>query len=78
MKTRPGRRFALITIGLDMVAGVTSFAGLPHRATAAEPSLLPPEAKLLEELAARLTREPRRRDFKAVSMMVRFLFIPVL
>jgi hypothetical protein len=65
MKTAPGRRFALMTMGLSMAAGV---AGLGARA--AEPSLLPPEAKSLEELTARLSRAPRRRDFTVVPMIL--------
>jgi hypothetical protein len=39
-------------------------------ARAAEPSLLPPGAKSLEELTARLSRAPRRRDFKTVPMIL--------
>ena len=71
MKTVPGRRFALMTMGLGMVAGATGLAALPNgMAGAAEPSLLPPEAKSLEELTARLNRAPRRRDFKTVPMIL--------
>ena len=71
MKTAPGRRFVLTTMGLGMVAGATGFAALPDGvASAAEPSLLPPEAKSLEELTARLSRAPRRRDFKTVPMIL--------
>ena len=54
-----------------MVAGATGFAALHDGvASAAEPSLLPPEAKSLEELTARLSRAPRRRDFKTVPMIL--------
>jgi hypothetical protein len=71
MKTAPGRRFALMTMGLGMVAGATGFAALHDGvANAAEPSLLPPEAKSLEELTARLGSAPRRRDFKTVPMIL--------
>jgi hypothetical protein len=71
MKTAPGRRSVLMTIGLGMVAGATGFAALPDgAASAAEPSLLPPAAKSLEELTARLKRAPRRRDFKTVPMIL--------
>jgi hypothetical protein len=64
MKTAPGRRFALITMGLGLAA-------LRDRAArAAEPSLLPPPAKSLEELSARLSSAPRRRDFKTVPMIL--------
>ena len=60
MKTGPGRRFALKTMGLGMVGGVTGFAGLHDRvASAAEPCLLPPGAKSLKELTDRLSRAPR-------------------
>jgi hypothetical protein len=71
MKTAPGRRFALVTMGLGMVASATGFAALDDGvASAAEPSLLPPEAKSLEELTARLSRAPRRRDFKTVPIIL--------
>ena len=71
MKTVPGRRFALMTMGLGMVAGATGFAALPDGvASAAEPSLLPPEARSLEELTVRLSTAPRRRDFKTVPMIL--------
>src|ERR1700738_11133 len=71
MKTAPGRRVALMTMGLSMVAGATGFAALRDGvASAAEPSLLPPAAKSLEELSARLSRAPRRRDFKTVPMIL--------
>ena len=71
MKTAPRRGFALMTMGLGMVAGATGSAALHDGlASAAEPSLLPPEAKSLEELTARLSRAPRRRDFKTVPMIL--------
>ena len=71
MKTAPGRRFALMTMGLGVAAGAAGLAGLHDGAArAAEPSLLPPEAKSLEELTARLSRVPRRRDFKTVPMIL--------
>jgi hypothetical protein len=60
-----------MTMGLGVVAGATGFAALPDGvASAAEPSpsLLPPEAKSLQELTARLSRAPRRRDFKTVPI----------
>jgi hypothetical protein len=69
MKT--GRRFALMTMGLSLVAGATGFAALHDGvASAIEPPLLPPDAKSLEELTARLSRAPRRRDFKTVPMIL--------
>jgi hypothetical protein len=71
MKTAPGRRVALMTMGLGMVAGATGFAALRDGvASAAEPSLLPAGAQSLEELSARLKRTPRRRDFKTVPMIL--------
>jgi hypothetical protein len=54
-----------------MIAGAAAFAALHQGgANAAEPSLLPPGAKSLEELTARLSKAPRRRDFKAVPMIL--------
>lgn len=71
MKTAPGRRSILMTMGLGTVAGATGFAALHDGvASAAEPSLLPPGAKSLEELAAPLKWAPRRRDFKTVPMIL--------
>ena len=71
MKAAPRRRSVLTTVGLGMVAGVTGFVvGHDGVARAAEPSLLPPGAKTLEELTARLSRAPRRRDFKTVPMIL--------
>src|SRR5437588_6511241 len=71
MNTAPGRRVALMTMGLGMVAGATGFAALRDgAASAAEPPLLPPGAQSLEELTARLSRAPRRRDFKSVPMIL--------
>ena len=58
MKTAPGRRFALMTMGLGMVAGAAGLAALHDgAASAGEPSLLPPEAKSLEDRTARLSTE---------------------
>src|SRR5260370_41509459 len=71
MKTAPGRRFALMTMGLGMVAGATGLTALRDGvASAAEPSLLPFGAKSLEELTARLNTAPRRRDFKTAPMIL--------
>src|SRR5712671_7083137 len=58
-----------MTMGLGMAAGAARLAAL-GAARAAEPSLLPPEAKSLAELTARLNRAPRRRDFKTVPMIL--------
>jgi hypothetical protein len=71
MKAVPGRRFALKTMGFGIAAGATGIAALDHDvASAAEPSLLPSGAKSLEELAIRLSRAQRRRDFKSVPMIL--------
>src|SRR6266851_2583608 len=71
MKTAPGRRFALMSMGLGMVAGATGIAALGDGvASAAEAFLLPPGAKSLDELTARVSRAPRRRDFKTVPMIL--------
>jgi hypothetical protein len=71
METAPGRRFALKTMGLGMAAGAAGLAALRDGAArAAEPSLLSPEAKSLEELTARLSKARRRRDFKTVPMIL--------
>src|SRR5947209_1212185 len=60
-----------MTMGLGIAAGATGLAAIRDgAASAAEPSLLPPEAKSLEELTARLSRAPRRRDFKTVPMIL--------
>ena len=71
MKPAPGRRVALMRMGLGMAAGAAGLAALHDRtARAAEPSLLPPEATSLEELTTRLSRAPRGRNFKTVPMIL--------
>src|SRR6266852_125606 len=71
MDTAPGRRVALTTMGLGIAAGAAGLARLHGGvARAAEASLLPPGAKSLEALTARLSRSPRRRDFKTVPMIL--------
>jgi hypothetical protein len=71
MKTVRGRRFAVMTMGLGMAAGAASLVVLHDGAArAAEPSLLPPGAKSLEEFTGRLSRAPRRRDFETVPMIL--------
>jgi hypothetical protein len=71
MDTAPGRRVALTMMGLGIAAGATGLAALHGGvASAAEASLLPPGAKSLEELTARLSRTPRRRDFETVPMIL--------
>ena len=71
MKAAPGRRSALKAMGLGVVAGAAGLAALNDAvANAAESSLLPADAKSLNELTARLSRAPRRRDFKKVPMIL--------
>jgi hypothetical protein len=70
MMTIPGRRVALKTIALGIVASAAGFAWRHDgAASAAEASLMPREAKGLDDLTARLSRAPRRRDFKTVPMI---------
>src|SRR6266446_5814641 len=71
MDTAPGRRVALTMMGLGIAAGAAGLAALHGGvASAAEASLLPPGAKSLEDLTARLSKTPRRRDFKTVPMIL--------
>jgi hypothetical protein len=54
-----------------MAAGAAGLAAFHDGAArAAEPSLLPPNAKPLKEFIARLSRAPRRRAFKTVPMIL--------
>ena len=58
-------------MGLGIAAGAAGLAALHGGVTsAAEASLLPPGAKSLEDLTARLSKTPRRRDFKTVPMIL--------
>ena len=71
MDTAPGRRAALTMMGLGIAAGAAGLAALHGGvASAAEARLLPPGATSLKELTARLSRTPRRRDFKTVPMIL--------
>ncbi len=71
MDTTPGRRAALTMMGRGIAAGVAGLAALHGGvASAAEASLQPPGGKSLEDLTARLSRTPRRRDFKTVPMIL--------
>ncbi len=70
MDTSSGRRLALMSIGLG-IAGAAGLTALPAgAANAADASLIPPGAKKLEDLTARLAKAPRRRDFKTVPMIL--------
>ncbi|HUW79878.1 MAG TPA: transcriptional initiation protein Tat [Acidocella sp.] len=71
---QPQRRNLLRNIGLSVgTVGLVSLAGKPALAQAAasgDPSLIPSGATTLQELTARLTATPRRRDFKTVPMIL--------
>ena len=62
-----GRRSALLSMGLGLAAGAS---GLATAASAAETMTLPDGANTLADLAARLAKAPRRRDFKTVPMIL--------
>ena len=72
MKSLPGRRDALRTFGLSMATGAIGLAsaGAKPAAAAVEAALTPPGATHLDALKKRLARAPRRRDFKAVPMIL--------
>ena len=72
MTIMTGRRTALQTIGCGMVAGAIGLASADGRvAQAASPSALTrPGAEQLNALMERLTKAPRRRDFKTVPMIL--------
>jgi len=73
MDTSPNRRSALRQLGAGLAAGAAGLAVL-GAAEAPLPSghteLLPAGATELKELAERLARAPRRRDFKSVPMVL--------
>ncbi len=62
-----GRRSALLSMGLGLAAGAS---GLATAASAAKTMTLPDGANTLADLAARLAKAPRRRDFKTVPMII--------
>jgi hypothetical protein len=62
------RRAALLGFG-SLAAGAAALATAPARAAATE-RIIPPGARELGELMARLRRAPRRRDFKTVPMIL--------
>ncbi len=66
-KIATGRRSALVSIGLGLAAGAS---GLVTAASAAETMTPPDGANTLSDLAARLAKAPRRRDFKTVPMIL--------
>jgi hypothetical protein len=67
-----GRRAALQTFSLGIAAGTIGLVGAaPYVAQAATSALLtPPGARELNALMRRLANAPRRRDFKAVPMIL--------
>ena len=73
MATLTDRREALLSLGLGIVAAgaIGLSAATAKQAEAAEPApLMTSGAKYLHELADRLSRTPRRRDFKTVPMIL--------
>jgi hypothetical protein len=61
-----GRRSAIATMGLGLAAGAAAWA----QAARGSESELAPGASTLADLAARLEKAPRRRDFKSVPMIL--------
>ena len=68
MGQNSSRRAALR--GLGLAAGLATLSLKRAEAATAEQSLLPPGATALGELADRLAKAPRRRDFKTVPMIL--------
>ena len=62
------RRAAIISSGVAIATGAAALASPPSQA--AEADLIPPGARTLSELNARLAKAPRRRDFKTVPMIL--------
>jgi intracellular sulfur oxidation DsrE/DsrF family protein len=62
------RRAALFGFG-SLAVGAATLAAGPARATTTE-RVIPPGARELADLTARLGRAPRRRDFKTVPMIL--------
>jgi hypothetical protein len=63
-----GRRDAMLAMGLGLAAGLAGENAA--RAEAPAPMTLPPGANSLSDLAARLEKAPRRRDYKTVPMIL--------
>src|ERR1700737_4242868 len=72
MKIITGRRDVLGTFALTMATGAIGLAsaGAKPAAAAIEAALTPPGATHLDALKKRLAQAPRRRDFKAVPMIL--------
>ncbi|MCW3797198.1 hypothetical protein OMW55_05170 [Sphingomonas sp. BN140010] len=66
-----GRRTALKMLGGSLaLSGAASMGLLPAQGTAVPQELLPSGAASLRELAKRLAKAPRRRNFKTVPMIL--------
>ncbi|HUO53431.1 MAG TPA: transcriptional initiation protein Tat [Rhodoblastus sp.] len=61
------RRDAMLAMGLGLAAGLSAETA---RAEAAKPMTLPAGSETLAELAAKLAKAPRRRDYKTVPMIL--------
>jgi hypothetical protein len=68
MNTVLGRREALISLGVGLGAGASLLVA--NSADAAMTTALPPGSDTLADLAGRLEKAPRRRDFKTVPMIL--------
>jgi hypothetical protein len=68
MNVGAARRTVMVRAGLMVAGGVAAAAA--RSAQAAQTSLLPTSANTLHELIVRLAQAPRRRDFKAVPMIL--------
>src|ERR1700681_1815580 len=72
MKIAAGRRGVLRTLALTVATGAIGLASTAAKpaAAAVETPLMPPGATHLDALKKRLAKAPRRRDFKAVPMIL--------
>ncbi len=71
MDTAFDRRTALMSMGIGLATGVGGLAGpFVRAANGADVSLLPPGAETLAALTLRISKAPRRRDFKTVPMIL--------
>ncbi|MDR5880465.1 hypothetical protein QCE69_19505 [Caballeronia sp. LZ032] len=70
MTDRNFRRNALKTFGIAAGTAWLSSAMPTHARAAQDTSLLPAGASSLRELTQRLSKAPRRRDFKTVPMIL--------
>src|SRR5262245_61598314 len=68
MRFNPNRRGALVSLGASVVASGLAQTGPVHAGV--EPRLESASAKHLRELSQVLAGTPRRRDFRAVPMIL--------